>query len=178
RGAGPGGPVPPVRRAPAVQIPPRQRDSRRDRRHQVLTVESVTGFLAVIVAASRSAVRFTVATYAQARPVISQIPARTLVSAATIYTFAFGVVVCGLALWLSGPSRHVSVESTASQQAPHQVPRAEASPVVPIATASASPRFAKAPPNVPVVQNTDAETEPLITAAGIRTPQFRGSLVV
>src|SRR5262245_36591265 len=82
---GPEVPVPPVRRVPAVQIPPRQRDSRRDRRHQVLTVESVTGFLAVIVAASRSAVRFTVATYAQARPVISQIPARTLVSAATIY---------------------------------------------------------------------------------------------
>jgi hypothetical protein len=167
-------PVPPVRAVPAVQMPPR----RRDRRPQILSIAPVARFLAVIVAASRAAVRFTVATYGHARPVIRQISTRTLVSAATIYTFACGVVVGGLALWLSGPSRHVNVESTASRHAPHQVQRAEASPVVPVATASANHRFATARANVPVVRNTDAETEPLTTAAGSRTPQFRGSLVV
>lgn len=191
-------PVQPVRRVPAAQAPPRRRDWPRDRRSQILKIALVTRLLAVIATASSSVVRLTVASRAsavlfvrrlrlpawrpdawilrissvisQTHPVIRQIAARTLrsASAATIFTFACGVVVGGLAMWLSGPSRHVNVESSASQQAPLQVPRAEASPVAPVATA---------PDNPPVGQNTDAETEPPTGGAG-RAPRFRGSLVV
>ena len=151
-------------------------------------------FLAIIVAVSRSAVRFTAAACAsaarrlrasrdgawltrialaisQARPVISQPVARTPVSAVTIGAFACGIVIGGLAVWLSGASRHIAVESTASQHAPHEVPRVAASPIAPIATPSTNPS---------VVQIADSRTESPTAEDedGIRSGQFRGSLIV
>jgi hypothetical protein len=105
----------------------------------------------------------------QARPVISQIAARTPISAITVGAFACGVIVGGSAVWLSGASRKVAVESRAPQQTPREVPRAAASPVAPVATA-----FAKSP----VVQIAASPAPAATTTAGSRRPQFRGSLVV
>jgi hypothetical protein len=144
-------------------------------------------FLAIIVVVSRSAVRFTAAACAsaarrlrvsrddawltrialaisRARPVISQIAARTPVSAVTIGAFACGIVIGGLAMWLSGASRHIVVE-------PDEVPRAAASPVAPVATPSTNPS---------VVQIAHSRTEPPTAEDedGIRSGQFRGSLIV
>jgi PEGA domain len=76
--------------------------------------------------------------------------------------------VGGSAMWLSGASRQAAVKSTASQTL-HEVPRAAASPIAPVATAFANP---------PVVPIADPRTAAPTAAAGIRRPQFRGSLVV
>jgi PEGA domain len=99
----------------------------------------------------------------EARPVVSQVAARTLVSAVTIGAFACGIVIGGLAVWLSGASRDIAVESTASQHAPHAV--------APIATPSTNPS---------VVQTAGSQKEPSTAEDedGIRSRPFRGSLVV
>jgi hypothetical protein len=157
----------------------------RDRRLQVLNTGSLVRFLAPIVAVSGSAVRVTAAAWAsaarrlrasrdgawltrialaisQVRPVISQIAARTPVSAVTIGAFSCGIVIGGLATWLSGASRHVTVE-------PDEVRRAAASPVVPVATPSANPSG---------VQIANSRTESPTADDEIGSRQFRGSLVV
>jgi hypothetical protein len=103
----------------------------------------------------------------QMRPVIRQIAVRRP-SAITAGVFACGVVVGGSAMWLSGASRQAAVTSTASRT-PHEVPGAAASPIAPVATAFANP---------PVVPIADPRTAAPTAAAGIRRPQFRGSLVV
>ena len=101
------------------------------------------------------------------RPVIRQIAVRRP-SAITAGVFACGVVVGGSAVWLSGASRQAAVTSTASQTL-HEVLGAAASPIAPVATAFANP---------PVGQIADPRTAAPTAAAGVRTPQFRGSLVV
>jgi PEGA domain len=95
---------------------------------------------------------------AEARLAIGPIAAYTPLSAVIITAFACGVVVGGSAMWLSGASRQAGARSTASQQTPLVVSRAEASPVAPVGTA-----LAKTPVVPPSTRN--------------RSP-FRGSLVV
>jgi hypothetical protein len=65
-------------------------------------------------------------------------------------------------MWLSGASRHITVE-------PDQVPRAAASPVAPVATPAANPSR---------VQIADSRTESPTTDDDIGSREFRGSLVV
>jgi len=169
--------IPPVPPAPVVDM--------RDRRLQVLNTGSLVRFLATIVAVSGSAMRVTAAAWAsaarrlrasrdgawltrialaisQVRPVISQIAARPPVSAVTIGAFACGIVIGGLAMWLSGASRHITVE-------PDEVPRAAASPVAPVATPSANPSG---------VQIADSRTQSPTADDDIGSREFRGSLVV
>jgi hypothetical protein len=103
--------------------------------------------------------------------VISQIAARTLVSAVTIGAFACGLAIGGLAVWLSGASRHIAAESTASPHAPHEVPRVAASPIAALATPTTNfsvARSADSPREPPTAEDED----------GIGSRQFRGSLVV
>jgi len=97
-------------------------------------------------------------TRSEARPFVSQVAARTSISAVTLSAFAFGVIAGGSAVWLSGASRNAGAAATASGQ-PLDGAHATASPVVPVAKAL-------------------AKTEPQTQAATARRPLFRGSLVV
>lgn len=105
----------------------------------------------------------------QAPSVIRQIAARTPLSAVTVSAFAWGVIVGGSVVWLSGAGRHAVVDPTAPAQATREVPRATAPPVAPVTTAFA---------NTPVVQVADSQTAAPRAAAGTRRAQFRGSLIV
>jgi PEGA domain len=104
----------------------------------------------------------------EARPTIGRIAAYTPLSAVIITAFACGVVVGGSAMWLSGASRQAGARSTASQQTPLVVSRAEASPVAPVGTALAK---------TPVVQGGKSQAAATAPSTGNRSP-FRGSLVV
>jgi PEGA domain-containing protein len=134
-------------------------------------VASLGRFQAIIVAVLRSVVPRIALAISQAHPVISQVARRTLVSAVTIGAFACGIVIGGLAVWLSGASRHIAVESTASPHAPHEVARVAASPIAALARASTNPS---------VAQIADSQTEPPTAEDRDRigSRQFRGSLIV
>jgi hypothetical protein len=99
-----------------------------------------------------------------------QIPAwRGAAWSIAISAFACGVIVGGLAVWLSVALRQAGVQSTAPQQTPPEVRRAAGSPVAPVATALA---------NAPVIQAANAESAAATPTPANRRPQFRGSLIV
>jgi len=106
-------------------------------------------------------------TRSEARPFVSQVAARTSISAVTLSAFAFGVIAGGSAVWLSGASRNAGAAAPASGQPPLDGALATASPVAPVGTASAKALG-------------DRELPPATTTVSAKTrrPLFRGSLVV
>jgi len=105
----------------------------------------------------------------EARPTIGRIAAYTPLSAVIITAFACGVVVGGSAMWLSGASRQAGARSTALQQTPLVVSRAEASPVAPVGTALAK---------TPVVPGGESSQTAATAPSTRNRSSFRGSLVV
>jgi PEGA domain-containing protein len=193
------GPVLPDPPAPTVHM-------RNRRRREARKIPLLVRFFGVIVAASRSAMRFTVTTYGSALffirglhvpawrhgawrariasvisrpgPVITRIAARRPLLAVTVSAFVCGIAVGGWIVWLSGASHTAAVESTTSQQMTREVPRPADLWVPPVRTAFA---------NTPVVQIEHSQTAVTvprvdrpapITTAVTRRPQFRGSLIV